>query len=219
MTAGMFTSCHRCGRRTQPSSRIRSCFRVSDTGDIQLIEQVERRPPQGSPSNFYAVEAPTVSADGSVLAYSLHADCSSPSGCIFTPRDNGVVRSASLAEPLRFDGRAQISANGRYVVSSQWVTPFPYTNCVDLQTGEQIRLEGRILAPAGRHSVTNAGRVLALRDGELVFWDTSGTQTIFREPGIVSAEVSRKGDVGSLPYPGESTLCSPPRHWFCHVYR
>jgi uncharacterized protein (TIGR03437 family) len=211
-------------------------FRISDTGEIQLIEQVERRPPQGFPTNFYAVETPTVSADGSVLAYSLHADCTSPSGCVFTPRDNGVVRSTSLSEPLRFDGRAQISANGRYVVSSQWVTPFPYTNRVDLQSSEQIRLEGRILAPAGRHSVTNDGRVLGLRDGELVFWDKSGTRTLQRGPRILSAEVSRNGDVvvyrtqanqlfalrpatGAITYVGEgsSPVLSADGEWVLYV--
>ncbi len=123
----------------------------------------------------YKLVAPSVSADGNVVASVGEADCYTGTPCATTiERYASRIRIAG-GEPRTFEGGASLSPNGRfaYLNTSRFtVVGDPAIKLVDLLTGAEVEFEGRRFELPNRHRVANDGTVLLrntirLPDGEI----------------------------------------------------
>jgi uncharacterized protein (TIGR03437 family) len=172
-------------------------FRITETGALELFAQVERRYPEGlgNTSNFYAITAPSVSGDGTLVAYTLFRDCLGGSSCLFVTRASGVARAAALPAPITLAGLVQVSHNGRYLAEVQPGGPFPFLRRTDLRTGEQIRVDGRFNFLARAQAVTDEGRVLVNDGGSMVLWDPGSMKRLPQASTATEAVISSDGCV------------------------
>ncbi|HWR51222.1 MAG TPA: hypothetical protein VN428_08955 [Bryobacteraceae bacterium] len=162
--------------------------------------------PPGASTSYLSIAhvKPRVSGSGDVIAYTIAARCSGGSSCLSYPSyDVSRVFVHGTAYGGERAGVAQISVNGRYVVTGQ--------QFIDLETGATLDVPA---APANdRQVVTSDGRVL-LRNGTagLQLWSPAGgsrTLPVSRVPAYAILNDTAFWVIyQTSPQPGEAELWS-----------
>ncbi len=78
----------------------------------------------GYVTNYYALTGPTVSADGSLVAFTANRDCGSNllSQSFYCPHMvnwQGLVQTSAGGSVVEFDGVLRLSRNGRYALTAE----------------------------------------------------------------------------------------------------
>jgi uncharacterized protein (TIGR03437 family) len=158
-------------------------------------------PPEYNPLPFHsnADGNPQVSADGRVFSYTEYTNCSGGSACIYYPTSSTsylTVAGQPYGQPL--SGQAQVSRNGRFVLSY-------FTTCcaipaqpdviqiLDLQTGTTVQAP---LPPSSRtQALTSAGSALLLdlQAGSLTLWTPQSSRALSTAESVNSAIINDQG--------------------------
>lgn len=151
---------------------------IADREGVRLLLQRPRLVlpnPSGWPlTTYYSVESAAVSGDGRVLAVTAQRGCLGGSGCLPVTKYETQV-SVDGVESRSIIGRVSLSHNGRYALSccnGSLVSP---SYLLDRETGEsrEVQPSLRLMAPAGRRSVSSTGIAAVPRSTE------SGTELVF----------------------------------------
>jgi uncharacterized protein (TIGR03437 family) len=159
-------------------------FRWDATLGISLFEQRPDdfpypavRPPFGVGSTFFALFAPDISSDGSVLAFIGSRNCWGNSSCLhydLKTQTSVYALADPTAPPTTLPGLGALSPNGRYlVVSDPFYISVPIT-VLDLQTGQTTQYNtGGGLRSAPKRWVANDGTIVfTTADGLALAKDT-----------------------------------------------
>jgi hypothetical protein len=171
-------------------------FRIAENG-LELVAQTERRMEGANTSNYYAPVEASVSGAGTLLAYTLRRDCIGGSGCVFVERNRGIVRGpavAQVAQPMEFQGRLQVSRNGRYVLQYGVISPVAVPMFLtDLSAATSVEIPGRTtIEPQG---ITNDGQVLMRSADGVRLWTPAASRTVLPGDAASSAVVNPTGRV------------------------
>jgi uncharacterized protein (TIGR03437 family) len=156
-------------------------FSVDATG-VQTVADVLDTTSSVFPySIFYSLSRPEASRDGSVVIYTVAAECDFGSGCGEVSASYSQTTIIGLAGGVRnVNGTGRISGNGRYLLLTVSLEPVS-ANVLDLQTGQLqtrdplivvgVAGAGRVVADDGTIVVTPYGQTLLIAKG-------AGTQTV-----------------------------------------
>jgi len=118
-------------------------FAVDGSG-VRLVAQREQGEVYGwTVTNFYALQSPEVSADGSVLAFTGWRHCGGGSGCLPIERHQARVLGLPEQPDFRALGAITISPNGRYGVlywTNSMLPPY-HVRWVDFATNTTIDID------------------------------------------------------------------------------
>lgn len=156
-------------------------FRIASGGAPSLFMSQERgQPIAWSYSNFYNLQAPQVSSDGKVIAYTGTRACSGGSGCLAVQTAQGTLTDSSGKALLAAIGFVNLSPNGQYAVFSARNTfehLAPPAEWISLVTGKRIDVPYSIGAAALRR-IANDGTVAVIANGAIRLWQPTGEQTL-----------------------------------------
>lgn len=182
-------------------------YRVNAAGKVERLST----PPPFDPSINVSHINPQVSGDGAVFSYTERTACVGGSSCLLNHPTTYFSR-LFIDEERQADtlgGSAQISRNGRYVLSfGQWQSMLSpavsYNELRDLLTGVSTPVP---YVPAGsRQAVTSDGNVLGLDNGGLVLWSAAGTKKIKTAETVQTAILNDAGTVVVYVTPGFETV-------------
>ena len=153
---------------------------VADSSGIRLGAQESQGEPTGwSVTNFYALVAPQVASDGSVVAWTGMRHCNGGSGCLSVERYQGKVVRPDGSAAATYPGNIRLSPNGHFVLAFGATALFTgdQHDLYDRQTSVKWTLPLRIEG-SGNRRVANDGTVLVSDGARLVLWRSSGTQPL-----------------------------------------
>jgi uncharacterized protein (TIGR03437 family) len=128
-------------------------------------------------ANFFQFGSPSVSADGTSLAYTASRPVVSNRFCSAVEPSVGLIRSAS--SDTRIDGITTISRNGRYAISApSAAVASRYHLVTDLTTGAVAAVAGPF--NGSWQSITDEGAVIATERNALVLTERNGLTRLFR---------------------------------------
>jgi hypothetical protein len=121
-----------------------------------LSEFIQKEP------NYFRLQKPELSSDGSVTVYTGQRYCRGGSGCFQFEGYASTVRRDGVPDLLRL-GIGRLSANGRWVLFSGWAQQMVRQGYIDLSTSKAYEIPQRSLPLAG------VGRRVVANDGTAVF--------------------------------------------------
>lgn len=126
--------------------------------------------------NFYRLDSPELSSDGSLLAFTAERPCIGGSSCLNVVRRVGEVRRSDGSLLFTRGGDVRISANGRWAFSggTQTLSFSIPPQIVNLETKQSWDLPRGIVIPKGPRVLSD--------DGTFVFTTRTAALSLFR-PG------------------------------------
>jgi uncharacterized protein (TIGR03437 family) len=176
-------------------------------GRFELIRQIPFEDNSGFlTTNFHQVIEPDVSGDGTILAYAARLICRSVSSCLSVERHRSTVMGPGIASPIEFNGKAQISGNGRYVLRYRAADPAVEQVLVDLATGQETALPPSSYFSIDRRALTSQGAVLAVsysspQSPRIVIWENGEIRDVAAGGGDQRRAINDRGTTVVLAPP------------------
>ncbi len=155
-------------------------FRYTDN-EFQLFREIAFMS-FGTDTNFYLASRPSVSGDGTTVAYTATRDCFGGSHCLYFAYNQGFMASATGTDKNLGPGMLTLSPDGRYVLfSAMGGQTEPYdVGWSDLSQGTVVSLAGSSALPIGdgRQGIANGGTVLLSDSQGPLLWNQGHTQRL-----------------------------------------
>ncbi|MGH9720934.1 MAG: TolB family protein, partial [Bryobacteraceae bacterium] len=175
--------------------------RVDQSGSRPVAE---RRIQQatGNRTNHYLLSRPTVSGDGTLVAFNATSYCNQGSGCEEAraiPDTRSVVRGLAGYEELEFEGHLRISRAGRFALLYDFGVDggSHRVDLLDITTGQRtpLYMPRQKLSVGLRASLASDGTAVLVDEGRLVVLRPNQVQTVPTSALLEEATIDDQGRI------------------------